>query len=214
MKVIYTVKIRFEYNLILRFLFLLCLLIPIRSRPQSISPQPCSQDKSWIARWTLASVSGGIAPSKMCDGDKTTCEDINTPGPWVYTFDFGIIRHLSGIKVYSNSGLYSPHAYQVFVSQDNLTFTQVTLPGTLPYAPGSNENTIDFNGFVDAQYVRIVITDAFQSSSAFNNARLRLWEVNFIQCGVDPLIAKPITPGAVVTPALSCADAISKDIQG
>ena len=195
------------------FLIFLLVFMPFNLWAQTAVPQPCVGNiHSWIARWTL-STTGPFVPYKMTDGDINTCEDAAMPGPWVFNIDFGILRRLSGIKLYSREGLYSPHAYQIFVSQDNLTFSFV-ISGNLPYRSGAFDTPIDFNGYVDAKYVRIVIADAYQTPTIFSNFRLRIWECNFFQCGVDPLIAKQIAPGVVIAPSLSCADAVSKDIQG
>jgi len=196
----------------LHFVFLL-LLLPTGIWAQTITPQPCGELKSWIARWTISSITGGALPNNMIDGDKNSYEDVSTPGPWTYDINFGIVRSLTGVKLYQRDGLYSLHSFQIFVSTDNVTFSLVN-SYTLPYTAGTLENNIDFGGYVNAKYVRIVVQDAWQTPTTSNTTRLRIWEANFIQCGVDPLIAKTILPGAVIAPALSCADAISKDIIG
>ena len=213
MDISYTRKVFINHPLLGLIIVFLLVLMPSRTWSQIITPQQCNESKSWIARWTISSISGGFVPYKMTDGDKTTCEDVVTPGPWTYNINFGILRHLSGVKIFSRDGQYSPHDYQIYVSQDSVTFSLVT-SGTLNYNAASAEQFIDFNGFVDAKYVRMVILDAYLDQSTINRVRLRIWEANFIQCGVDPLIAKTISPGAVIAPALSCADAVSKDIQG
>ena len=202
-------------NLISGFLlFLTLLFIPTKLLSQTINPQPCGIKQSWIARWTY-SVTGGFVPYKMTDGDiNTSCEDvINGQGIWTYDFNFGIVRSLTRVKLYQNNGLYSLHSFKIYVSTNNITFSLVKSV-TLPYNSGSIDNIIDFGGSVDAKYVRLEVQDAWQNSTTFNHDHLRIWEANFFQCGVDPMIAKTINPGAAIAPSLSCADAISKSIQG
>jgi len=191
-------------------LFLL-FYIPLKLGSQTL-PQTCSQSQSWIARWTLASITGPSTPALMIDGDKSSVNTCNTPGPWIFTVNFGIVRHLSEILIYTGS-TFAPHSYQIQVSQDNVNYS-VAKNGTLAFTLSYGDQTIDLNGFFNAQYVRIIINDSYTSTTTFGTSRLVMPEINFLQCGVDPLIAKQITPGAVITPALSCADGVSKDIQG
>jgi PKD repeat protein len=150
----------------------------------------------------------------MTDGDKTTCEDVqNGQGNWTYDFNFGIVRSLTEVKLYQNNGLYSLHSFKIYVSTDNITFILVN-SYTQNYTAGTYENDIKFGGYIDAKYVRIEVLDAWQTPTTFSHDHLRIWEANFFQCGVDPMIAKTISPGAAIAPSLSCADAISKNIQG
>jgi len=176
-----------------------------------LAQSTCAQSSSWISRWTLSSITGPAQSNFMIDGDKNSFNDILTPGPWTFNVDFGIMRRLSDIKIFGPNALYSPHAYQIYTSLDNITFT-LAKTGTLLYT--NNEQGIDLGGFFNTQYVRIVINNSYSSANTFATNRLQISEINFIQCGVDPLIAKQVAPGVVVQPALSCADAVSKDIQG
>ena len=207
MKDNHTRKVCFSYLLSGLIVFFLLVLSPQKLWSQST----CAQSSSWISRWTISSITGPGQPNFMIDGDKNTFNDVLTAGAWTFNVDFGIMRRLSEIKIVGPNALYSPHAYQIFVSQDNVIFT-LAKTGTLLYT--NNEQIIDLNGFFNAQYVRIVINNSYTSANTFAANRLQISEINFIQCGVDPLIAKQVAPAVVVKPALSCADAVSKDIQG
>jgi PKD repeat protein len=195
-------------------LFLILLFIPFSLSAQTVTPQSCGKSQSWIARWTY-SVTGGFVPYKMTDGDtNTSCEDVlNGQKTWTYDFNFGIVRSLTRVKLYQRDGLYSLHFFKIYVSTDNITFSLVKSV-TLSYTAGAIDNIIDFGGYVDAKYLRIEVQDAWQNPTTFNHDHLRIWEANFFQCGVDPMIAKTISPGAAIAPSLSCADAISTSIQG
>jgi PKD repeat protein len=213
MDVSYTTKTYIKHPLSVFFFIFFLLLISSGLWAQTVTPLSCGEPKSWIARWTISSITGGFVPYKMTDGDKTTCEDVITPGPWTYDINFGIVRSLTGVKLYQRDGLYSLHSFQIFVSTDNITFSKVN-SYTLNYTAGAYENDIQFGGYVNAKYVRIVVQNAWQTPTTFNTTRLRIWEANFMQCGVDPIRPNPIQPVNVIAPTLSCSDAISKDIQG
>jgi PKD repeat protein len=209
MDVIKTSKAFLKHPLSGLFLFFLLLLMSSRICSQTI----CNEQPSWIARWTISSITGGSKPYKMIDGDKTTCEDVITPGPWTYDVNFGIVRSLTGVKIYFLSGSYAPHSFQISVSTDNINFSLVkTFTNDFPTTEG--DKFFSFGGSVDAQYIRIKVQDAWQSPFTYNSSQLQIWEANFIQCGVDPLIAKQIPQSAVPTPALSCADAVTGKIGG
>lgn len=220
MDIIYTRKTCFTKLISVLFLIYLLVFIPFKLWSQTAVLQPCEGNiQSWIARWTITSFTGPGQVDKMYDGitgiNLNDVNDITSPVPWEFNVNFGIVRNLSGIKIYSGSGLYSPRTYQILVSKDSIQFTPLNTADILPYRADTIEHRIDFHGYIEAKYVRIKIIDAYiNNESTYNSDQLRLWEVNFLQCGVDPLIAKQIAPGVVIAPSLSCADAISQDIHG
>lgn len=215
MDVSYTRKVCFVYPFTGLFFIFIMILMPFRLCSQTVDlPQTCNESPSWIARWTLSSFSGSGKAFYMVDGSKVNFNDINAAGPWTFNVNFGILRHVSGIKLYSGSGQNSARTYQILVSKDSLLFTPVK-NGILPYMPGAYDHLIDFNGYYDAKYIRIIFTDAYIDANTFSTNKIKLWEVNFLQCGVDPFVMNiKVTPGAIIVSSVYCADAISKDIQG
>lgn len=214
MKVSYTREVSIMYRFTGLFFVFILILMPFRLWSQTANlTQSCDESQSWIARWTISSFTGPGIITNMYFGDKTNCNNIISTSPWEFNVDFGILRHLSGIKIYSDTGQYSPRTYQIFVSKDNQTFTLIA-NDSLPYYPDPHEHLIDFKGYYEAKYVRIVFTDAFIDATTFSQDQIQIWEVNFLQCGVDPMTDKKITPALAIVPIVSCADVISKNIQG
>ena len=201
------------------FIVFLLVVMPVIGMSQNATIQPCTEGyQSWIARWTYKSFTGpGQIIETNFDGSRTR-KDYVTKGPWEFNVDFGIVRRLSGFKFYTKAGVNAAHSFQILVSTDNVLFLPVSIPGNLngilTYSSIAGDQTIDFGGYVDAKYVKIIFKDAYSSATTYNQNLLSLWDINFLQCGVDPLIAKTIPSSAVIAPALSCADAVSKDIQG
>ena len=108
------------------FIFIL-FLTPFKLCSQTVNlHQTCNESKSWIARWTIqSSFSGPGRPYNMVDGRKDNFNTISTDGPWAFNVNLGLIRHISGIKIYSGSEQYSPHNYQISVSKDNQLFSVI-----------------------------------------------------------------------------------------
>ena len=209
-----TRKVSLLYRLTGLFFVFILILIPFRLWSQTAVPLNCDGNiQSWIARWTISSFSGPFRPANMVDGSKVNFNKISSPGPWKFNVNFGIVRHLSGIKLYSGSGLNSPRTYEILVSTDSLLFTSVK-KDILPYEPGVYEHLIDFNGYFEAKYVRIVFTDAYVDETTFSPNQIQLWEVNFLQCGVDPITTKMALSGSAIAPTVACADAITQNIHG
>ena len=216
MDIIYARKACFTKLISGLFIIFFLLFIPFRLWSQTAVPQPCEGNiQSWIARWTITSFTGpDLITEMMFDGSKTI-KNITTRSPWEFNVNFGIVRNLSGIKIYNGSDLYSPHKYEIWVRKNDTTqFYRLKTVDSLEYKAGAFEHLIDFNGYYEAKYVKIIFKDSYSSAISYSTNHLSLWEVNFLQCGVDPLIAKQIAPGVVIAPSLSCADAISKDIYG
>ena len=201
------------------FLFVL-IFKPFLLLSQTAISQPCGDQQSWIARWTISSIIGpgsaGNVLSLVGDGSRTTYFQSSTVAPWTFDIDFGIVRNFTGLKIYSAAGNFSPGSYELFVREDNRQPFVSVKKGLLPFSSTASENSIDFGGnYYKAKNVRIVFSDAYATNGTRSSSTpLRIYEMNFFQCGVDPLIAKPIPSAIVPAPALSCAEGISGDIQG
>lgn len=206
-------------NPVLLFLFLT--IWPLLLFSQTAISQHCSDQQSWIARWTIFSITstgttGNIAPI-IADGNKSSYSDFPSGAPWTFDIEFGIVRKFTGLKIYSPAVAFAPHAYEIFVREDNISpFVSVKKGVLSPFSSVVTEQSIDFGGnYYEAKNIRIVFTDAYDANGAFATTNpLRIYEVNFFQCGVDPLTALPIKTAIVPTPALSCAEGVSGDIQG
>ena len=213
MNVSFSKQACFKHSLFGLFITFLLLIIPTNVSSQVLAI-PCSNNQSWIARWTITSIIGpGAITEKDFDGSKTM-KDIKSPGQWEFNINFGIVRKLSGIKIYSASELYTPHAYEIWVKKDDITPFTLANSGSLQYKPGAFEHLLDFNGYFEAKYVKIIFKDSYITATTYSTSELRLWEINFLQCGVDPMTAKTLPQIDAPIPALSCAEGVSGNIQG
>lgn len=201
--------------------FFLLTIWPLFIFSQTPTVQPCSSQQSWIARWTISSITGsgstGNVVSTVADGSKSTYSEFSTGTPWTFDIEFGIVRNFTGLKIYSPTVAYAPHSYEIFVRDaDTSPYVSVKTDVFTPFSSGFTEQSIDFGGnYYKAKSVRIVFKDAYAANNTTSSSNpLRLYEMNFFQCGVDPLIAKPIKLSEVISPALSCAEGVSGDIQG
>ena len=202
-------------------LIILLNISPLFLFSQTATIQPCGDQQSWIARWTISSITGpgatgNVAPI-IADGNKSSSIDFPPGSLWTFDVEFGIVRNFTGLKIYSPSVAFAPHAYEIFVREDDTSpYVSVKKSVLSPFTSTATEQLIDFGGnYYKAKNVRIVFSDAYDANgnTAATNT-LRIYEMNFFQCGVDPLIAKPLPPLEAITPALSCAEGVSGDISG
>lgn len=207
------------FNPIILLLFLS--IFPDLLFAQAAILQPCGDQQSWIARWTISSIIGpgsiGDVTPIIADGNKGSSDDFPPGAPWTFDVEFGIVRNFTGLKIYAPTIDFAPHAYEVFVRENNVSpFISVKKGVLTPFSAGATEQLIDFGGnYYKAKNVRIIFTDAYDANGVvMTTTPLRIYEMNFFQCGVDPLIAKPLKPLDAISPALSCAEGVSGDIQG
>jgi PKD repeat protein len=212
MDLIYTRKVFIKY-LFSIFIFLLVIL-PVTLKAQTLSPQFCSQDQSWIARWTVPTITfqgtGANIASLVSDGDRTTFFQQATGSPWTFEVDFGLVRNLTGLKIFTPAKINSPGSYEIFIQSDLASpFVSVQTGIVNPIA--GQDFSINFGtSYYKARKVRIVFYDVWSTTTTRSvGGTLNLYEINFFQCGVDPLIAKQIPQSAVPAPSLSCADEVS-----
>jgi PKD repeat protein len=205
------------------FFFLLLTFYPLLLHSQTAIPQSCSDDQSWIARWTISSIIGpgtaGDITSLVADGSTYTNFQSTTSAPWIFDIDFGIVRKFTGLKIYTTSVINAPRSYEILVRADNSDPYVSIQKGIIPFPTSGKDNLITLGGFASNYYnaknVRIIFSDSWASDGSFSSTNpLTIYEMNFFQCGVDPLIAKPIPSAVVPAPALSCAEGISGNIQG
>src|ERR1035437_1406303 len=143
-------------------LLLLLSISPILLFSQTAIIQPCSDQQSWIARWTISSItgpgsSGNVAPI-IADGNKNSYDDFPSVAPWIFDIEFGIVRNFTGLKIYSPSVAFAPHAYEIFVKEDDASpYVSVKKSVLTPFSSGATEQLIDFGGnYYKAKNVRIV----------------------------------------------------------
>jgi hypothetical protein len=119
------------------------------------------------------------------------------------------------LKIYTPSIINAPGSYEVFVREDKTQPYVSVLKGIVNPISGK-DFLIDFVGkFYRAINVRIVFYDAWTNANTRSSITpLNIYEMNFFQCGVDPLIETPVPQTIVPVPTLSCADEISGDIHG
>jgi PKD repeat protein len=199
----------------------LLILLPNSVRSQTAQLLPCLENQSWISRWAVPYINTpGFAGKvnvvdRVGDGSRTTFYQPQTGAPWTFDVNFGLVRNFTGLKIFTPAKINAPAHYEVFVRADSTTAFTSVLTGMITPVAGQ-DYSIDFGGaYYKAINVRIVFYDTWISASTFSAlVPPSIYELNFFQCGVDPLIAKQIPQSAVPTPALSCADEISGTIGG
>jgi PKD repeat protein len=195
------------------------MIVLLFALPCNLWAQTTCTEQSWIARWTIPTIidfkTSTNVVSLVSDGNRATNFISATGSPWIFEVDFGLVRKLTGLRIYIPTGTNSPRSYEILVRSDNTSPYVSVTKGIIPFYSTAVDYLIDFGGNVyNAKNLSIVFTDAWASNRTPTSTTLSISEINFFQCGVDPLIAKPIPSAIVPAPALSCAEGVSGNITG